>query len=72
MTPQTFLHIGCGPKHKDRTTRGFNSDDWIELRFDIDQNSKQKDSHFVSTKEKREKTKGQSLCLRKQKDSHFV
>lgn len=37
MNPQTFLHIGCGPKHKDRTTRGFNSDDWVELRLDIDQ-----------------------------------
>ena len=36
MPPQTFLHIGCGPKHKDRTTQGFNSDDWTELRLDID------------------------------------
>jgi len=33
----TFLHIGCGPKHKDRTTRGFNTDAWTELRFDIDE-----------------------------------
>ena len=33
----TFLHIGCGPKRKDQTTRGFNSDDWTELRFDIDE-----------------------------------
>ncbi len=32
----TFLHIGCGPKHKDQTTRGFNSADWKELRLDID------------------------------------
>ena len=30
----TFLHVGCGPKHKDRTTRGFK--DWDELRLDID------------------------------------
>ena len=33
----TFLHIGCGPKRKDQTTRGFNTDDWTELRFDIDE-----------------------------------
>lgn len=32
----TFLHIGCGPKHKDQTTRGFNSADWTEIRLDID------------------------------------
>ncbi len=36
MTQKTFLHIGCGPKRKDRTTRGFNSNAWIELRLDID------------------------------------
>ena len=34
---QTFLHIGCGPKRKDQTTRGFNTPDWIEQRLDIDQ-----------------------------------
>lgn len=33
---KTFLHVGCGPKHKDRTTRGFNTNHWKELRFDID------------------------------------
>jgi predicted SAM-dependent methyltransferase len=33
---QTFLHIGCGPKRKDKTTRGFNTPLWNELRFDID------------------------------------
>lgn len=33
---KTFLHIGCGPKRKDLTTRGFNTDDWNELRLDID------------------------------------
>ena len=32
----TFLHIGCGPKRKPQTTRGFNTDAWTELRFDID------------------------------------
>jgi predicted SAM-dependent methyltransferase len=31
----TFLHVGCGPKRKDRTTAGFA--DWNELRFDIDE-----------------------------------
>jgi hypothetical protein len=34
---QTFLHIGCGSKRKDRTTRGFNTENWTELRFDIDE-----------------------------------
>ena len=32
----TFLHIGCGPKRKEQTTRGFNTADWNELRLDID------------------------------------
>lgn len=32
----SFLHIGCGPHRKDRTTRGFNSEAWRELRLDID------------------------------------
>lgn len=32
-----FLHVGCGPKHKDRTTRGFNTPEWHELRLDIDE-----------------------------------
>ena len=31
---KTFLHVGCGPKRKERTTAGFA--DWSELRFDID------------------------------------
>jgi len=39
-SPQTFLHIGCGPKRKDQTTRGFNTDAWTELRFDIDESVK--------------------------------
>ena len=33
---KTFLHVGCGPKRKDKTTRGFNTADWQELRLDID------------------------------------
>lgn len=33
---KTFLHIGCGPKRKNATTRGFNRDEWKELTFDID------------------------------------
>ncbi len=33
---KTFLHVGCGPKYKNRTTAGFNTPDWHELRFDID------------------------------------
>ncbi len=32
---KTFLHVGCGQKRKDKTTRGFNTDEWQELRFDI-------------------------------------
>ena len=39
-TMKTFLHVGCGPKRKDRTTAGFNSTDWNELRLDIDPNVK--------------------------------
>ena len=31
-----FLHVGCGSKRKNQTTRGFNQDDWQELRLDID------------------------------------
>lgn len=36
-TMKSFLHVGCGPKRKDQTTQGFNTDDWTELRLDIDQ-----------------------------------
>jgi len=36
---KTFLHVGCGPKRKDKTTRGFNTPEWNELRFDIDENA---------------------------------
>lgn len=31
-----FLHVGCGPKQKNQTTRGFNTPDWVEKRLDID------------------------------------
>jgi len=33
---KSFLHVGCGPKRKDRTTRGFNWPEWDEIRLDID------------------------------------
>ncbi len=32
-----FLHVGCGHKRKDRTTKTLSSTDWSELRFDIDE-----------------------------------
>jgi len=31
-----FLHVGCGQNRKDRTTAGFNTPDWEEVRLDID------------------------------------
>jgi len=31
-----FLHVGCGHKTKSLTTSGFNTDDWNEIRYDID------------------------------------
>lgn len=33
---KTFLHVGCGGKRKEQTTRGFNTPDWHEVRLDID------------------------------------
>lgn len=33
---RTLLHVGCGAKRKEQTTRGFNSPEWRELRLDID------------------------------------
>jgi predicted SAM-dependent methyltransferase len=33
---KSFLHVGCGPKRKDRTTQGFNTPEWHEIRLDID------------------------------------
>jgi SAM-dependent methyltransferase len=35
---KTFLHVGCGHKRKERTTKAFSS--WNELRFDIDESVK--------------------------------
>jgi hypothetical protein len=35
-TGGTLLHIGCGPKRKNKTTRGFNTAAWTEVRLDID------------------------------------
>ena len=32
---KSFLHVGCGPQNKSRI-KGFTSDDWHEIRFDID------------------------------------
>lgn len=34
---KNFLHVGCGPKRKSHTTIGFNSEDWSEIRYDIDE-----------------------------------
>ncbi len=34
---KTFLHVGCGSKRKDLTTAGFNTPEWNEVRFDIDE-----------------------------------
>jgi predicted SAM-dependent methyltransferase len=31
-----FLHVGCGMNRKPKTTRGFNTADWDEIRLDID------------------------------------
>ena len=31
-----LLHVGCGQKNKSRTTDGFNTDNWKEIRYDID------------------------------------
>jgi hypothetical protein len=33
---RTFLHVGCGNATKAKTTKGFNTPDWDEVRFDID------------------------------------
>ena len=32
---KTFLHVGCGGQNKTRL-KGFSSDEWSEIRFDID------------------------------------
>ena len=31
-----LLHVGCGGKRKAQTTRGFDTDAWLEWRLDID------------------------------------
>lgn len=31
-----FLHVGCGPQTKARTTPAFNTPEWTEVRLDID------------------------------------
>ena len=33
---KTFLHVGCGPKRNEQTTRGFKASVWTELRLDVD------------------------------------
>ena len=33
---KTFLHVGCGPQNKSHL-RGFNNDNWKEIRLDIDE-----------------------------------
>ena len=33
----SLLHIGCGPKRMDQTLPAFKSDDWQEVRLDIDE-----------------------------------
>jgi predicted SAM-dependent methyltransferase len=33
---KTCLHVGCGPKRKDRMTARFNTAEWQEIRLDID------------------------------------
>ena len=35
-----FLHVGCGPNYKDKTIPAFASDDWQEVRLDIDKSAK--------------------------------
>ena len=34
---KTFLHVGCGPQNESQI-KGFDNDDWKEIRFDIDEN----------------------------------
>ena len=35
MVLRKFLHVGCGPKRKTDTTKGFAADHWQEIRLDI-------------------------------------
>ena len=41
LMTQRFLHVGCGQNSKENTTPVFNSDEWEEVRLDID-----KDAHL--------------------------
>jgi predicted SAM-dependent methyltransferase len=33
---RSMLHVGCGPKRVEQTTKGFRNSDWNEVRYDID------------------------------------
>lgn len=37
MGTRKFLHVGCGPQTKERTVAVFATEQWQEVRFDIDQ-----------------------------------
>lgn len=37
MASKSFLHVGCGPQTK-HSLKGFGSEDWTEVRYDIDPN----------------------------------
>jgi len=36
-SPKKLLHVGCGRRNKAQTTAGFNTDEWVEIRYDIDE-----------------------------------
>lgn len=36
MMQKKFLHVGCGQERK-HGIKGFNTDNWLEIRFDIDE-----------------------------------
>ena len=36
---KTFLNVGCGPETESKI-RGFDNDDWKEIRLDIDEDVK--------------------------------
>lgn len=36
MSSRTFLHVGCGPARKGPRTHGFDTQEWTEIRLDID------------------------------------
>ena len=35
-----FLHVGCGPKRKNRTVKAFAAPEWEEVSLDIDESVK--------------------------------